>query len=144
VIWIGRHVAHAQFLKVSFFRLTYFGREIFLCARDFFGLCCLLAQLFESVICILFVMSKRKLPTSYSTLRRQVRAQVDADLRSLAGHDNSSSSSDDEFSDSMANTVVMQTVCTGVNSDGNYIDGDYSDDRSHHLESHASESANHD
>ena len=89
-------------------------------------------------------MSKRKLPTSYSTLRRQVRAQVDADMRSLAGHDNSCSSSDDEFSDNMANTVVMQSVYTGVNSDGSYTDGDYSDDRSHHLESHASEFADYD
>jgi len=90
----------------------------------FFDLCCLLAQLFVSVICNLFVMSKRKLPTSYSTLRRQVRAQVDADLRSRVGHENSCRNSDNEFSENMANTVVMQSVCTGVNSDGNYIDGD--------------------
>ena len=85
-----------------------------------------------SLVFCSIVMSKRKLPTSYSTLRRHVRAQVDADMRSLAGHDNSCSSSDDEFSDNMDNTVVMQSVYTGVNSDGSYTDGDYSDDRSHH------------
>jgi len=42
-------------------------------------------------------MSKRKLPTSYTSVRRQVRAQVDADIRFIEGRDACESS--DELAD---------------------------------------------
>jgi len=44
--------------------------------------------------------------TSYSTLRRQVRPQVDADLRSLAGHDNCFSSELSQISINFDNFVT--------------------------------------
>lgn len=50
-------------------------------------------------------MSKRKLGTSYTSLRRQVKAQVDADLRFIAVEYN------DDRSDESAHSSQVDSFC---------------------------------
>ena len=78
-------------------------------------------------------MSKRKLVTSYSSLRRHVRAQVDADLRFIAnadGNENSHESADDTSDNSHADLFCKASCFSG---DGN--ESTDSNDSSHIPES---------